>query len=83
MQNIDIRWFLGWIAMIVGAALGWGFAEFAWRVAHPQGVNIFGLPPTRGVDYWLLAPTCALAGATLGLAFARWRDLPNGEIETR
>jgi TRAP-type C4-dicarboxylate transport system permease small subunit len=81
MRHIEIRCILGWIAMIIGAILGWYIAEFAWQMAHPQGLRIHGLPLSRGLDYWLSAPCCSLAGAALGLVLVRWRDLPDGEVD--
>ena len=75
-DTVTIRWVVGWIAMVVGALLGWGFAELAWRHAHPHGVYTFGGPPIRGLDYWISAMLCSLTGATIGLALVRFQDLP-------
>jgi TRAP-type C4-dicarboxylate transport system permease small subunit len=79
-KNADAagRRLLGWIAMIVGAAFGWGVADLGWQFTHHLGVGVtaFGGPPVRGWDYYVIAVFCAIAGAALGLAAARFRELP-------
>jgi hypothetical protein len=76
-DDISVRRFFGWLAMILGALLGLAIIDLRWQIAHP-GINMRGLP-TRDLTYWLLALLCMVSGGIVGLALARFRDLPSGE----
>ena len=74
-HEISFRCLAGWIAMLVGAVVGWCVAEFFWGLTHPYGVNMWA-PPIRGLEFYIPAVFCAISGSALGLALARFKDLP-------
>jgi hypothetical protein len=77
-RTFTIRWFMGWIGMIIGAWVGWNLADFGWGVLNPRGVWVHGPPPTP-IGFWLMKFIWSICGGVLGLALARWRDLPSGQ----
>jgi hypothetical protein len=72
--SISVRCFLGFVAMIFGALLGWGLVELAWQHVN-QGIHMWILP-VRGWGYVAIAALCSLSGSAVGLALVRFRDLP-------
>jgi hypothetical protein len=78
-QDLPLRWFLGWVGMIVGAYLGWTIGQICWhggRIGHGIGQK-----PVYGFDYYATALICSVACAVLGLALFRWRDLPHDDSD--
>jgi hypothetical protein len=75
---VSFRCFLGWIAMMPGAFVGWGLVELSWRFVNPQGLILWERPE-RGWGYALIALFCSLSTATIALALLRFRDLPSGD----
>lgn len=77
-ERPSLRWFAGWGAAILGLWVGWMLAEIGYAAVHPSGIHIGGTPP-RPVAYHVMAILCSIAGAVVGLALARWNDLPADE----
>jgi hypothetical protein len=77
-DDLPIRPFVGWAALVVGLLLGWAFAEFCWRNAMAVGIGHWGRP-SRTFSYYLLAILCSISLGVVGLALARFRDLPADE----
>jgi len=73
-----LHWTMTCLAVLIGAWLGWAACDLSWRVTHPVGVVTLGAPLSRGLDYHFLSACCTLSGATVGLAVARWNELPEG-----
>lgn len=73
-----MRQFFGWIAMLLGAWLGWTLAVSTWHAMYLGGIYRWGSPPLP-LRFWLMALSWSVAGSVVGLAIARWRDLPVDE----
>lgn len=75
-ESKNVRRILGYVAMVVGALVGWAIADWSWRFHIPRG---FGWnAPQRDWSFVFIGILCSLALATLALAVVRFRDLPNG-----
>ena len=77
-DSVSLLSLLGFVAMILGALLGWGLVELFWQQAFNQGFGGHSRP-VRGWGYTLTAAACSISLAAVGLALVRFRDLPSGE----
>jgi ABC-type antimicrobial peptide transport system permease subunit len=80
-SSITVRHFLGFVAMILGALVGWGVVELFWQQTYDQGTHMW-VRPVRGWGYVVIAITCSLSISTVALALARFRDLPKAGDDT-